>query len=114
VSNEKENEMPIRTSNTTRTGTRFDDSRVQLVWNKGTIVPGYDPNIYRKDTCGAWMQRDRYGMTIVRGWEIDHIVPVEHGGSDELPNLQALQWQNNRSKSDKFPATTGAFCVVRA
>ncbi|HWR35217.1 MAG TPA: HNH endonuclease signature motif containing protein [Clostridia bacterium] len=105
--------MLLRTSNTTRTGTRFDEAVVQQVWNKGTIVPGYDPNVYRKDACSAWMQRNRHGMTIAMGWEIDHIIPVEHGGVDSLFNLQPLQWQNNRAKSDKITPTPGTFCAVR-
>jgi len=76
-----------------------------MVWNKATMVPGYDPMMYRKDTCGAWMQRDKHGETTVGGygWEVDHILPVNKGGSDVLENLQPLQWQNNRRKGDDYP-----------
>lgn len=28
---------------------------LDAVWNKGTVVAGYDPAKYRKDNCGAWM-----------------------------------------------------------
>ena len=35
------------------------------------------------------------------GWEIDHIKAVTNEGSDELNNLQPLNWKNNADKSDK-------------
>jgi hypothetical protein len=40
------------------------------------VVPGYDPNQFRKDSCGAWMKRSDYGQTTGYGWEIDHVKPV--------------------------------------
>ncbi len=63
-----------------------------------------DPGMVRKDWCGAWMQWHQYGRTDARfRWEVDHIVPIAHGGSDDLLNLQPLQWVTNRHKGDNYP-----------
>lgn len=76
----------------------FTNEMIQAVWEKGFVVSGYDPDIYRKDQCGAWIKRDMYGNRQNSfGWEIDHISP---GGEDILSNLRPLQWQNNVDKSD--------------
>ena len=76
-----------------------DHFEQKAVWEKGAAVPGYDPNTYRKDVYGSWMQRSEYGNCLSTfGWEIDHIIPVERGGSDDLTNKQPLQWANNRRK----------------
>lgn len=72
---------------------------IQQVWEKGTIVPGNDPNVWRKDQCGAWIGRTYYGdRTSKYGWEVDHILPVSQGGGDNLANLRPLQWENNADK----------------
>jgi hypothetical protein len=94
--------MP-RTPNTRTNGAAFDDATVEAVWRKGTSVAGHDANQYRKDRCGALMQRDQYGKTTQYGWEIDHSRPVSSGGSDDLSNLQPLHWENNRYKGDNYP-----------
>lgn len=100
-----------RNFSTKTTGFTFDEATIQAVWNKGTAVNGYDAAKYRRDACGAWMQRDQYGQTAKYGWEIDHIKPVSQGGPDDLSNLQPLYWENNRHKSDSYPNWT---CKVRA
>ena len=79
----------------------FPDSIVQKVWEKGKIVPDNDPNIWRKDECGAWIGRNYYGdRNSQYGWEIDHVIPESRGGGNELINLRPLQWGNNASKQD--------------
>lgn len=100
-----------RQSNTTTTGGAFDYQTIQAVWEKAQAVLGYDPTTLRKDSCGAWITRSAYGSTEDNGWEVDHIKPVAKGGSDSMSNLQPLQWQNNRHKSDDWPNYT---CAVRA
>jgi hypothetical protein len=80
----------------------FTETDIQKVWEKGIVVPGYNAAVLRKDTCGAWIQRDKYGNRQSRyGWEIDHIRPVDAGGTDGLSNLRPLQWDNNAARQNK-------------
>ncbi len=82
----------------------FSDNDIDLVWNKGRIVPGYDEKVVRKDCCGAWIVRNKYGdRTDDFGWEIDHVYPQSLGGDDNLDNLRPMQWQNNEAKQDDYP-----------
>lgn len=74
--------------------TAFSEEAIQQVWDeKGRVIPGQDPSVWRKDECGAWMKRDRYGHRDSEfGWELARISP---GAPADASNLRALQWQNH-------------------
>lgn len=82
----------------------FSDQMVEQVWQKGEVIQGVDPSIWRKDFAGAWINRACYGQPETKyGWEIDHLRPESQGGTDDLVNLYPLQWENNRTKGDSYP-----------
>lgn len=78
----------------------WNHDQLSAAWNKAEEVAGNDRNVWRKDACGAWIRWSDHGKTTMYGWEVDHITPVSKGGSDANSNLRALQWENNRAKSD--------------
>jgi len=77
----------------------FSNEVLQAVWEKGFIVPGVDANQWRKDACGAWIERNAYGNRgSSYGWDVDHITPESRGGSSAIGNLRPLQWENNAAR----------------
>jgi hypothetical protein len=75
----------------------------EKVWEKGTVIKGFDPYIWRQDFAGAWIRRDLYGTIDDYGWDVGHLKPYRVGGSDNLDNLMPIQWRNNAHKGNHYP-----------
>ena len=79
----------------------YSDADLEKIWQKGKEICGADPNLWRNDEFDLPMCRDEYGNRNSEfGWEVDHILPVSMGGSDELTNLRPLNWYSNASRSN--------------
>jgi hypothetical protein len=73
-----------------------ENLEIQLVWEKGIAIRGLDPSKWRWDANHNLIYRWAYGdRSSPYGWEKDHINPW---GSDEISNLQPLQWLANVEK----------------
>jgi 5-methylcytosine-specific restriction endonuclease McrA len=100
--------MP-RNPNTNDRGEQWTEKDKLEVWNRtGRPVLNKSPNEVRVDKCGFDMHWNEFGnRKATSGWEIDHITPVAKGGKSNIENLQALNWQNNASKSDRTDWSCG-------
>lgn len=93
-----------RDPNTDRHGRSFGHHVVAAVWLGGRSKLGHRAEEWRWDICDWPMRFSEYGNTDSEyGWEIDHILPVVLGGTDDLDTLQPLHWKNNRLKGDTSP-----------
>ena len=93
----------IRGRNTDRFGNSWSEETIIHAWVKGDVIQRRRSYDWRRDICGVYMKFSDHGeIHSIYGWEIDHIVPVVHGGSDDLSNLQPLNWKTNAEKGDQL------------
>jgi len=93
----------VREPNTNRNGQPWTEEEILATWNKGTVIPDYDPKKFRLDICGQEILWNQYAnRNSDYGWEIDHINPVANGGTDIDSNLQPLNWRTNHAKSEQL------------
>lgn len=90
-----------RAPNTTVYGEMFDKETIDAVWKKAQKEYGF--HYFRKDRYGSPIAYHHFGLKTKYGWEIDHIIPVSAGGTDDLENLQPLHWENNAAKGEIYP-----------
>ena len=72
------------------------------VWNLAKPIKGKNSDVYRQDPYGNQLNRQSYGSTGKYGWQIDHIIPQNRGGSNDITNLQALSSYINMQKGDSL------------
>ena len=71
-------------------GDGFDEATIQAVWLKARPAPGWAS--FREDQNGALMHRRLYGVPDKWGWRISYKRPLEEGGTTDLDNLVAVNW----------------------
>ena len=94
----------------------FSDEQIEMVWKKGIVLDGWNPEKYRLDAAGAMMVKDRRGLDSLYAWEIDHVLPksqledfgIPEEDWDNIENLRPFNSQNNNRKSDDYPIYTRA------
>ena len=92
----------FRHRNTAACGKPFPAAVVQAVWGKAASTPGHGP--LKVDAFGSLIWEQAFGNTNSKlGWEIHHRIPVEEGGTDDLDNLEAIQWENHRRMDSERP-----------
>jgi 5-methylcytosine-specific restriction endonuclease McrA len=94
-------------ANSDNNNNKFTDKNIIIkVWNNDFNHIGKYASVPTRttDKYGNQIILEHYGrIDIDTGWEIDHINPKNNGGSDEIFNLQPLQWRENRIKGDTYP-----------
>ena len=77
------------------------ENTIQAVWNKGSVIPRFDKDEWRRDKDGWAIKRGEYGnRESENGWEIDHIKLVKDGGKDVMSNLRPLYWKTNAARQE--------------
>ena len=83
-----------------------EDYKKRAVWEKGFLIPGLDPAVWRWDARLKTIRWDDYGnRSSIHGWELDHYpIPSALGGSDDIANLRPLNCFDNASLGGSLAA----------
>jgi len=53
---------------------------IDVVWERGRVLPGADAALWRQDACGAWMHREHYGHENSDfGWKMESLAAGDSG-----------------------------------
>lgn len=84
----------------------YEIETINRVWEKARVIQGFDPQIYRKDICGAWIKKELYGQRdkLSMGWEIANFKPLSHTESaNKRIFMMPMQWENYEKRGNDFP-----------
>ena len=81
----------------------YSEKRLDQIWDKGGIIRGKNPDLYRQDKYGNTMYKPSYGKTSAMGLEWSTFQPQALGGTDHLNNLQPMNSRANSSKGKQYP-----------
>mmetsp|Transcript_5311 Transcript_5311/g.15865 ORF Transcript_5311/g.15865 Transcript_5311/m.15865 type:complete len:147 (+) Transcript_5311:86-526(+) len=82
-------------------GRNFSRSQKDACWEMADVIPGRDPDRWRRDRFGNPVSRRLRGCEGCMCHEYDHIFPHSKGGETDVLNCQLLQTRVNRRKGDK-------------
>lgn len=89
---------------------RWSAQQIEDVWDKGEIIPNFNPSLYRKDYAGALMFKQNFLNNVSfndavksLNWTITHQKPLAVGGTNDISNLVPLNNNNVVSKSNNYP-----------
>ena len=75
--------------------------KIGQVWQKGAEVSLNDPDEWRKDACGNLIQFDKYEKRDYKyGWVMKKIKSTNSESTEEMENLQPVQWEVSEAKLD--------------
>ncbi|WP_342276103.1 hypothetical protein [Spiroplasma endosymbiont of Nebria brevicollis] len=88
----------------------WSTQQIEDVWNKGEIIPNFNPSLYRKDYGGALIYKNSF-LNHARlnddiksfNWTIIHQKPLSSGGANNISNLVPLNNTNAISKANNYP-----------
>ncbi len=96
--NSKKYKENIKQSNSKYKGHNdFTYTEILEVWGS---IPECAGKKECKDPWGREINRFDYGKKSSKGWNIDHVLPISRGGTNNKNNLQPLHWKSNKEKSD--------------